>query len=91
MCSSLTLVDEPKMTFIVTFSQHQLFAALLGDLAGRLLVGHLQDFEDKARLITAPYCKNASAPRSALAAEAEVAAEAAAAAAAVAAAARGRG
>ena len=68
----------------------QPYKSPIGDLAGRLLVGHFQDFEDKARLITAPYCKNASAPRSALAAEAEVAAEAAAAA-AVAAAARGRG
>ena len=53
---------------------------------GKANIGHLPAFEDKARLITAPYCKNASAPRSALAAEAEVAAAAAEVAAAAAAA-----
>ena len=41
------------------------------ELTRRMLVGHLQDVEEKVRLmITAPYCKNASALRSALAAQA---------------------
>ena len=38
---------------------------------GKANIGHLPAFEDKARLITAPFCQNAPALRSALEEEEE--------------------
>ena len=38
---------------------------------GKANIGHLPAFEDKARLITAPFCQNAPALRSALQEEEE--------------------